>query len=82
MRLVLVEYPIKLKFRDITEKEGGVVGFSSSIEASFNVLVVKKPTEIMTSEQIRIGWIILIILLVFVVLVVIAIVWFLIKKKK
>jgi len=36
------EYLIKLIFRDTTKKEEGMVGFSSSIGASFNVLVVDK----------------------------------------
>jgi len=79
------EYPVKLVFRDITPREGGMVGFSTSIGASFNVLVIEKPEVIkeeVSKKRIGIMLIILLIVVIIVILAIIAIAWFLIKRKK
>lgn len=76
------EYTVKLMFRDITNRQVGMVGVSTSIGASFNVSIIEKPEII--KEKISSTKIILIILIILIIMIiaVIAIVWFLIKRKK
>lgn len=77
------EYTVKLIFRDITKRQGGMVGVSTSIGTSFNVSVVEKPEIIKEELKINKSIIIaIIIFLIILIIIVITIIWFLIKRKK
>jgi len=79
------EYAVILLFKDITKREGGMVGFSSSIGASFKVLVAGKPGELKTSEPIKFSDIALIIIIAIPIVFIIAIliiIFLIIRKKK
>jgi hypothetical protein len=76
------EYTIKLVFRDITKRGGGMVGVSTSIGASFNVSVVEKPEIIKEEVRGRMIILVLLILLITAIVVIIAIIWFLIKRNR
>jgi hypothetical protein len=77
------EYTVKLLFRDITKRQGGMVGVSTSIGASFNVSVIEKPEVI--KEEVKISKSIIIAIIVFLIIliiIVIIIIWFLIKRNR
>jgi len=77
------EYTVKLLFRDITKRQGGMVGVSTSIGASFNVSVIEKPEVIKEEVKINKSRIIaIIIFLIILIIIVIIIIWFLIKRNR
>jgi hypothetical protein len=90
------EYLIKLVFRDTTKKEGGMVGFSASIGASFNVLVVDKleqpeleppepeQPELEEIKETKGTWVLLIFgfLLLIVIVSIVLIIWIMMRKRK
>jgi len=77
------EYLVELGFRDVTQREGGMVGFSASITASFNVLVVDKLTEpeLKETKGIRIFFIFGFFLLM-VIIAMILIIWSMVRNKR
>ncbi len=72
------EYPITIKFTQVSGFEEGMVSFGLSYKKSFKVLVIREPRKRIALEKIGVRGIILIIL-VLAILVVIYFIW--IKKK-
>lgn len=76
------EYVITVNFLQVSEIQGGTVGFNTAMEKSFKVLVVEKPAEetpAATEEGISLIWWILGIVVVIAIIVVIR---FVIKNKE
>ncbi|MDD5191809.1 MAG: hypothetical protein PHH54_04005 [Candidatus Nanoarchaeia archaeon] len=73
------EYAVKILFKDVTPKAGGMIGLSITTGAGFNVVVVEKPAETPATEGISTVWYIL---GVIAVIVIIAIIWFVVKNKE
>jgi len=81
------EYIVKVRYRDVTSKEGGMVGIALSLSNSFKVVVVEKPREEAPAPapapEVKEGMsTTMIIVLIVAIIIVIAIILLLIKKKK
>jgi hypothetical protein len=83
------EYTVRLIFRDITKKEGGMVGFSTSMEVYFNVLIIEKPIQQAQPELKEVKGIkgigiffIFVLFLLIAIFAIILIIWLLVRNKR
>lgn len=77
------EYTIKLVLRDITKKEGRMIGVSTSIGASFNVSVIEelKQPELKRVKGTKVFFLFELFLLIAIVAIIL-IIWFVVRKRK